>query len=85
MLFGHCPFQSNSIAKLIEVLNTKELEFPEKISIFLKDLIQRMLTKDPTKRVGWMEMFQIKISNEGFIESEKIKAISSLNDAKFSD
>lgn len=67
MLFGHCPFQSNSIAKLIEVLNTKELEFPDKISAFLKDLIQRMLTKDSSKRIGWMELFQIKISNEGFI------------------
>ncbi len=44
-----------------------------------------MLTKDPSKRVGWMELFQIKISNEGFIENQRIKAISSLNDAKFSD
>ena len=69
MLFGHCPFQSNSIAKLIEVLNTKELDFPGQISNFLKELIQRMLTKDPNKRIGWMELFQIKISNEGFIEN----------------
>ena len=67
MLFGHCPFQSNSIAKLIEVLNTKQLEFPGTVSIFLKDLIIKMLTKDSAKRVGWMEMFQIKISNEGNI------------------
>ena len=67
MLFGHCPFQSNSIAKLIEVLNTKQLEFPGTVSIFLKDLIMKMLTKDSAKRVGWMEMFQIKISNEGNI------------------
>jgi serine/threonine protein kinase len=61
------------------------LEFPEKISGFLKDLIQRMLTKDPGKRTGWMEMFQIKISNDGLLENDKIKSISSLNEAKFSD
>ena len=28
MIFGHCPFMSNSIAKLIEVLSTQKLQFP---------------------------------------------------------
>lgn len=32
MIFGHCPFQSNSIANLIEVLNTQNLAFPGNIS-----------------------------------------------------
>jgi serine/threonine protein kinase len=47
MIFGHCPFQSNSIAKLIEVLDTKDLEFPNNVSPFLKNLIMKMLTKVP--------------------------------------
>jgi serine/threonine protein kinase len=54
MVFGHCPFQSNNIANLIEVLNTKNLNFPENISAILKGIISRMLTKDPLQRIGWM-------------------------------
>jgi serine/threonine-protein kinase ULK/ATG1 len=54
MIFGMCPFQSNSIANLIEVLNSKELQFPGPISPFLKNLITRMLTKDPIRRISWM-------------------------------
>lgn len=65
MLFGMCPFQSNSIANLIEVLNNKELQFPGQISPFLKTLISRMLTKDSLRRISWMELFQIKINSLG--------------------
>jgi serine/threonine protein kinase len=54
MIFGNCPFQSNSIANLIEVLNTQNLQFPGPISPTLKTLISRMLTKDPHQRIGWM-------------------------------
>jgi serine/threonine protein kinase len=65
MIYGMCPFQSNSIANLIEVLNSKELHFPGPISPFLKTLISRMLTKDPVRRISWMELFQIKINSIG--------------------
>lgn len=67
MLYGYCPFESNSIPKLIEVLKETELEFPNDIYVTneTKKLLKRILTKDPTKRIEWMELFQIKISNEG--------------------
>ncbi len=86
MIFGMCPFQSNSIANLIEVLNSKELHFPGPISPFLKNLIARMLTKDPIRRISWMELFQIKINAQGEIENDRITPkISSLSDAKNSE
>ena len=87
MLFGHCPYQSNSIANLIEVLNTQTLAFPSSISPYLKNIITRMLTKDPMQRIGWMELFQIKINSEGKIEETKPnnKILESLQDAKISD
>jgi len=45
-----------------------------------------MLTKDPIRRISWMELFQIKINNQGEIESEKIiQKINSLNEAKIFD
>jgi len=46
-------------------------------------LITRMLTKDSVRRISWMELFQIKINNQGEVESEKItQKINSLNEAK---
>ena len=33
MLFGYCPFESNSIPKLIEVLKETELEMPNDIPV----------------------------------------------------
>lgn len=45
-----------------------------------------MLTKDPLQRVGWMQLFQLKINNQGFIqETKQAPKISSLNDAKISE
>jgi serine/threonine protein kinase len=86
MIFGMCPFQSNSIANLIEVLNSKELNFPGPVSPFLKNLITRMLTKDPIRRISWMEIFQIRINAQGEIENDKITPkINSLSDAKNSE
>lgn len=54
MIFGVCPFMSNSIANLIEVLNVQNLSFPGYISPVLKNIISRMLTKDPLQRISWM-------------------------------
>lgn len=86
MLFGMCPFQSNSIANLIEVLNNKDLQFPGQVSPFLKTLISRMLTKDPIRRISWMELFQIKINSLGEVEKEKItNKINSIHEAKILD
>lgn len=45
-----------------------------------------MLTKDPLQRICWMELFQIKINEQGYIEETKqAPKISSLNDAKISE
>ena len=65
MIFGHCPFMSNSIAKLIEVLNTQKLSFPSEVSPFVSNLLERMLTKDPMQRIGWLELFMLKIGSDG--------------------
>ena len=64
-------------------MNSKELQFPGHLSPFLKTLISRMLTKDPIKRISWMELFQIKINSMGEVEAEKItNKINSIHEAK---
>lgn len=73
MLYGFCPFQSTTIPKLLEVLKETELEFPstEQVSDETKKLLRKLLTKDPTKRIEWMELLKVNISTEGKIVSMK--------------
>lgn len=56
MLFGFCPFESNSIAKLISVLEDTELKIPldvNNISPQCQNLLKRILVKDQFKRIDW--------------------------------
>jgi serine/threonine protein kinase len=63
MLFGYCPFESASIAKLIMTIENDELSFPEEpvVSNSIHTLLKRMLVKDPTKRADWNEVFSFEI------------------------
>jgi serine/threonine-protein kinase ULK/ATG1 len=64
MIFGKCPFESKSIAKLIKLLDEEELIFPEspKISTTIRDLLKRMLVKDHTARIDWPDIFEYVIT-----------------------
>jgi serine/threonine-protein kinase ULK/ATG1 len=64
MIFGKCPFESKSIAKLIKLLDEEELIFPEspKISTTIRDLSKRMLVKDHTARIDWPDIFEYVIT-----------------------
>lgn len=73
MLYGFCPFQSTTIPKLLEVLKEMELEFPvtEPVTEQTKKLLRRLLTKDPTKRIEWMDLLKTNISSEGKLIATK--------------
>lgn len=53
MVFGYCPFQSKSIARLIQILQSDEVKFPCKIPPTVEGILRRMLVKDPSKRIDW--------------------------------
>ena len=55
MIYGRCPFESKSIAKLIKLLDEENLSIPEqpKISPNLEKLLKRMLIKDFNTRIDW--------------------------------
>lgn len=59
MVYGKCPFESKSIAKLIKLLDEEDLIFPEtpKISLTLRDLLKKMLVKDHNGRMDWPDIF----------------------------
>ena len=73
MIFGKCPFESKSIAKLIKQLDEEDLVIPEnpKISLALKELLKRMLVKDFNNRIDWPEIFEYVITEAGDLFSPK--------------
>lgn len=53
LVFGNVPFVANNIPALYEKVKNDQLTFPAdiKISDDLRDLMEKMLEKDPPKRV----------------------------------
>lgn len=74
LLFGFCPFNSSSIAKLIQTLETQELKFPFPTSASIEKLLRKMLTKDPSKRIDWEELFSYRFQDAS-IERERSPSI----------
>lgn len=55
MLFGHLPFDGfaqGGFNDVIEAIRTKPVEFPNQISPDAQDILQKILEKDPTKRIS---------------------------------
>ncbi|ORX61921.1 kinase-like protein [Hesseltinella vesiculosa] len=50
-VFGRCPFLAATEYELFEVIPTQPLLFPHAIDSDLKDLLERLLDKDPQKRI----------------------------------
>ncbi len=56
MLYGYCPYESKSIASLINTIDTQPVQLPNqvKVSERTQNYIKRMLTKDYFRRIGWV-------------------------------
>jgi serine/threonine protein kinase len=61
LIFGDIPFKNQAIPKLYEQIQSDDVSFPAKISVSddLKDLITKLLEKNPDLRLN---MQQIKVS-----------------------
>ncbi|NXV45494.1 KKCC2 kinase, partial [Uria aalge] len=57
-VFGQCPFMDERILSLHNKIKTQTLEFPDQpeVTDFLKDLITRMLDKNPESRISVPEI-----------------------------
>lgn len=60
-VYGHVPFHDENIICLYTKIRHQQVEFPDKpvISSDLKDLIAKMLIKEPSKRIT---LSDIKVS-----------------------
>lgn len=67
MLYGYCPFESKSIYNLINTISSQDLVLPQDVQVSEKtqNLLRRMLAKDYFRRIGWVELFGIKIDDNG--------------------
>jgi serine/threonine protein kinase len=50
-IFGRPPFQADIEVQLYDNIKNNEVQFPHKIDADLQDLIERLLEKDPEKRI----------------------------------
>lgn len=59
MLYGHCPFQSHSIASLISTIDDTYLTFDQSVNISAdtKKFITKCLQKDFKQRIMWDQLF----------------------------
>lgn len=59
MLHGYCPFQSCSIAALINTIDECQPKYdsPKPLSPYLRHFISGCLQKDPQKRFTWDQFF----------------------------
>lgn len=81
MLFGIPPFYNQNYEKMYELIKNSELKFPRRISISdeAKDLLEKLLVKDPAKRLGQKGLDEIKehpfFSGLDFdlVETKKVK------------
>lgn len=76
MIFGVCPFNSKDMCKLIQVHEKEEIKYPKYQSLpqEIQNLLKRMLTKEPSKRIDWASLFEYKISDgEGLEEIRPAK------------
>jgi [calcium/calmodulin-dependent protein kinase] kinase len=51
LLFGRIPFEKHGMLELYQAVRSDEVEFEEECNSELKDLILKLLEKDPEKRI----------------------------------
>lgn len=73
LLYGICPFEEKTMAQLMLAVEEREIKFLDNVNVVsqqTKDLLLRMLTKDPQKRIGWKELFERELSYADRIKVE---------------
>jgi len=84
LIFGTVPFTASTEFELLSVICHQELKFPEDIPISdsLRDLLTKILTKDPKKRIGMKEIENHPWVTEDMTKEERKEWLEfvSLND-----
>ncbi len=82
MLVGHAPFKAKNIFDLMKQIEKNDVKIPRdtKISDDCKDLLLKLLQKDPEKRITWPQFFTHPWLDSEFKEREDmLMEISNMN------
>ena len=66
MLTGQPPFQTFDVSRLLNLIESSDIEFPSSVSPTAKSLIQALTTKDPRKRLGTGRLGRSQIKSHAF-------------------
>lgn len=64
ILFGYCPYEDRTIARLINQIDHKVLSIPKHINRISKkteDLLRKLLVVDPRYRIEWNNLLKINL------------------------
>ncbi|EGR34530.1 protein kinase domain protein [Ichthyophthirius multifiliis] len=64
MLYGECPYEEATIAKLISAVEGKDIQYPTRFGVSQRtvSLLKDILVKDPVKRIEWEDLFKRELS-----------------------
>ena len=81
MLVGHAPFKAKNIFDLMKQIEKNDVKIPRdtKISDDCKDLLLKLLQKDPEKRITWPQFFTHPLDSEFKEREDMLMEISNMN------
>ena len=68
-LFGNLPFWTENMTEIFDEIKSKEVVIPQSCNIHLRELLLRLLEKDPKKRITLAE---IKV-NPWITDNDRVK------------
>ncbi|CUM68376.1 uncharacterized protein PRCAT00006099001 [Priceomyces carsonii] len=78
LLTGRLPFDDENIRNLLLKVQAGSFEMPEELSYDAKDLISKMLTVDPLKRIPTEKIIKHPLMKKYLVSSEDLISIKSL-------
>ncbi|KAI0561266.1 Serine/threonine protein kinase [Gracilaria domingensis] len=77
MVYGRAPFLAKNVFEIYDCICTQRLRFPDqpKVSRKLKDLIKKMLVKEPKNRATLQDVARHAWFNERIVQKEELKKI----------
>ncbi|CAN8067073.1 unnamed protein product [Agarophyton chilense] len=77
MVYGRAPFLAKNVFEIYDCICTQRLRFPDqpKVSRKLKDLIKKMLVKEPKNRATLQDVARHAWFNERVVQKEELKKI----------
>ncbi len=72
MLYGNVPFKANQMGDLNKMILDSAIEFKDTVSEEARDLMQKMLQKNPNKRLTALE----SLEHQWFVDADALGTVN---------